>query len=281
MKRILVTGVNSYVGNRFAEWVEQYPDEYEVDRISVKNNEWIKMDLSIYNTILHVAGIAHRKETNDNEHLYFSINSDLTYDLAKKAKSDGVKHFIFLSSMSVYGLDEGIIDHNTPLKPKSHYGKSKLQAEINISKLVDNSFKVAILRPPMIYGKNCPGNYRRLSKLSVKTPIFPNIINKRSMIYIDNLCEFIKLITDNYSTGLYYPQNEDYVCTSKMVKLISSVHGRELWLTRLFNPLIRLFMTTTLNKIFGDLVYEKHLSEYYKSYNIFSFLDSVKNSEVK
>src|SRR5690625_5109469 len=120
MKKILVTGVNSYFGNRFAEWVEQYPDEYHVDRISVRDDKWKEIDFSAYDSVLHVAGIAHRKETKNNTELYYRVNRDLAYVLAEKAKSDGVKHFIFLSTMSVYGLDEGMIDKDTPLKPKSH-----------------------------------------------------------------------------------------------------------------------------------------------------------------
>src|SRR5699024_574338 len=129
MKKILITGVNSYVGNRFAEWVKQYPEEYEVDKISVRGGRWKKMDFSDYDSILHVAGIAHRKETIENKKLYYLVNRDLTNGIALKAKKEGVKQFIFLSSMSVYGLIEGVIDNSTPLKPKSHYGKSKLQAE--------------------------------------------------------------------------------------------------------------------------------------------------------
>src|SRR5699024_10242220 len=144
MKKILVTGVNSYVGNSFAEWIKQYPDNCDVDRISVRDDKWKEMDLSIYDVVLHVAGIAHRKETKQNAELYYRVNRDLTYELAINAKKKGVKQFVFFSSMSVYGLNKGIIDKDTPLKPKSHYGISKLQAEEKLNDLADSSFKVAI-----------------------------------------------------------------------------------------------------------------------------------------
>src|SRR5699024_450683 len=98
--------------------------------------------------------------------------------------------------MSVYGLEEGVIDDNTPLNPTTHYGKSKLQAEEKINELNNNSFKVAIVRPPMIYGKGCKGNYQRLRRLALITPVFPYIDNKRSMIYIDNLRAFISILRD-------------------------------------------------------------------------------------
>src|SRR5699024_4004170 len=91
----------------------------------------------------------------------------------------------FLSTMSVYGLNEGIINEHTPLKPKTHYGKSKLQAEERIKLLATDTFKVAIIRPPMIYGKGCKGNYQRLRKLALMTPVFPDIYNYLRMIIVN------------------------------------------------------------------------------------------------
>src|SRR5699024_2819593 len=157
---------------------------------------WKEKDFSMYDVVVHVAGIAHRKETKENAQLYYEINRDLAYDVAQKSKTESVKQFIFLSSMSVYGLEEGVIDGRTPLHPKSNYGKSKLEAENLIQPLENKNFKVAIIRPPMIYGKDCKGNYQRLAKIAKKVPVFPKIDNKRSMIYIDNLSEFIRLSID-------------------------------------------------------------------------------------
>ncbi|MGB4351276.1 MAG: NAD-dependent epimerase/dehydratase family protein, partial [Tissierellaceae bacterium] len=218
MKSILITGKNSYIGSRFEEWLAKYPDKYKVDAISLRDESWKEKDFSEYDVIYHVAGIAHRKETKENRELYYAVNRDLAYEVAKKSKQDGIKQFIFLSTMSVYGLESGVIDEYTPLKPKSNYGKSKLQAEELIKPLEDDSFKIAILRPPMVYGKGCKGNYPRLAKLAKITPIFPDIDNKRSMIYIDNLSEFVRLLIDDYSSGLFLPQNSEYVKTSEMVR---------------------------------------------------------------
>jgi len=183
--------------------------------------------------------------------------------------------------MSVYGLNNGIIDKNTPEKPKSAYGKSKLEAEKLINKLNDDIFTVTILRPPMVYGKGCKGNYSRLAKLTLKTPIFPKVDNERSMLHIDNLCQFVKIMIDNEEAGIFFPQNKEYVRTSEMVKLIAEAHGKTIKMTRLFNPIIRLmFRIGTINKVFGNLVYDKSMSDYDKAnYRVTDFKDSIFQTE--
>lgn len=257
MKKILITGANSYIGTSLEKWLEQWIDDYAVDTVDMIDGTWKNKEFSEYDVVFHVAGIAHIKETKENAELYYKVNRDLVYEVAQKAKSDGVKQFIFLSSMSVYGMETGVISKDTVPAPKSNYGKSKLQAEELIAPLKEVNFKVAVVRPPIIYGKGCKGNYTRLEKFALKSPIFPDIKNKRSMIEIDNLCEFVKLLIDNESMGLFLPQNEEYVCTSDMVKSIAEEHGKGIIMTKLFNPLLRVLKVSTVNKVFGDLVYEK------------------------
>ncbi|WP_416828180.1 NAD-dependent epimerase/dehydratase family protein [Ectobacillus polymachus] len=279
MKHILITGSNSYIGNSVEKWLDQYPDTYSVDKISLRTDEWKEKDFSKYDVVLHVAGIAHIKETEENSEFYYKVNRDLVYEVAQKAKSEEVKQFIFVSSMSVYGIETGIINKDTIPSPKSNYGKSKLKAEELIAPLEDVTFKIAVLRPPMIYGKGCKGNYQRLAKLALKVPFFPYIENKRSMIYIDNLCEFVKLLIDDCSQGLFFPQNEEYVCTSEMVKLIAEAHRKTILMTKLVNPLIKLLRISTINKVFGDLMYEKKMSEYSNSYADLDFNITIRLTE--
>lgn len=226
--KILITGKNSYVGKSFKKWVEQWPEQYEVEMISVRDDEWQGYDFSKFDSVLHVAGVAHIKETSRNQELYYTVNRDLAYKVAKKAKADGVKQFIFLSSMSVYGIESGVINEYSIPNPKSNYGKSKLQAEKLLSRLESDDFMLAIIRPPMIYGEECTGNYVRLKKLILRIPIFPNIENKRSVIYIRNFSEFIKILVNQKSKGLYLPQNAEYMCTSTLVKLVADSHGKKL-----------------------------------------------------
>lgn len=280
MKKILITGSSSYVGTNLKKWLENYPDKYYVDSISLKNDKWKEKDFSSYDVIYHVAGIAHMKESKDNALLYYQVNRDLAYETAKKAKVEGVRHFVFLSSMSVYGIENGVIRPNTIPNPKSNYGKSKLQAENLIKTLEDENFKVAIIRPPMIYGYGCKGNYPKLAKLTLKVSFFPEINNKRSMIYIDNLSEFIRQLIEAEEGGLFFPQNEEYVCTSKMVKTIAEVHKKNVWMTKIFNLVLKVLRITVIQKVFGTLIYEKGMSSYKNNdYCVRNFRDSVIETE--
>ena len=279
MKNILITGKNSYIGKSLENWLMREPNKYKIDTLDMKDGSWKVKDFSRFDVIFHVAGVAHIKETSENHSLYFKVNRDLTYETAQKAKVDGVKQFVFLSSMSVYGIENGVINKDTTLKPNSTYGKSKIEAEDLINKLQDDSFTISILRPPMVYGKNCKGNYPRLVGLALKTPIFPKVDNKRSMIYIDNLSEFVKQIIDNRSGGLFFPQNAEYVNTSEMVRLIAEIHDKRMKMTKLFNPLLKLLNSRTLNKVFSNLVYEMSMSEYESNYRVFGFRESIFKTE--
>ncbi|WP_346934842.1 NAD-dependent epimerase/dehydratase family protein [Clostridium sp.] len=279
MKKILITGANSYIGTSFEKWLKKWQEDYLVDSVDMIDGTWKEKSFSGYDVVFHVAGIAHIKETKENTELYYKVNRDLAYEVAEKAKSDGIKHFILLSSMSVYGMEKGVISKNTVPLPKSNYGKSKLQGEELITTLEEPNFKISVLRPPMIYGKGCKGNYTRLEKFALKSPIFPDMENRRSMIYIDNLCEFVKFIIDEESTGLFFPQNEEYVCTSEMVKTIAEVHGKKIYMTRLFNPLLRLLKFSTVNKVFGDLIYEKNVSGYKNKYCIYDLKKTIRLTE--
>ena len=276
MKRILITGADSYIGVSFEKWVGKYPEGYLVDTVDMRDGTWKGKDFSGYDVVFHVAGIAHVKETKKNAELYYKVNRDLAYEAAKKAKEDGVKQFIFLSSMSVYGIDSGVITKDTKPEPKSNYGKSKLLAEELIKPLEDETFIVATLRPPMIYGKGCKGNYLRLAKLAIKTPVFPDVNNIRSMIYIDNLCEFVRFVIDDCSGGLFLPQNTEYVKTSEMVRLIAEAHGKNIWMPKVFNPLLSLLKKDMVNKVFGDLVYKEKKN----MKNMVEFEESIRLTEL-
>jgi nucleoside-diphosphate-sugar epimerase len=284
MKKILITGLNSYVGNQFEKWLDMYHNQYNIEKISLKNESWRSKDFSSYDSILHVAGIAHVSTDPSKQELYYKVNRDLTIKVAEKAKSEGVKQFIFMSSIIVYGDSSShlwVINKDTVPKPSNFYGESKLQAEEGIKSLDDEKFKVVIIRPPMIYGKNSKGNYPKLAKVAKSLPVFPDIKNQRSMLHIDNLCEFIKLMVDNEENGLFFPQNLEYVNTSKLVKLIAKTYGRKLTLTKLFNPLLRLIglKLGLVNKVFGNLVYERDMSSYKENYRIRDLEESIRVTE--
>lgn len=282
MKKILITAKNSYIGNAFALWVS---GKYSIDNISCHSGKWNQLDFSQYDVIFHVAGIAHVDAKTDMESLYYKVNRDLTIELAKKAKVEGVKQFIFMSSIIVYGDSSSgkrIIDYNTVPKPSNFYGNSKLQAEEGIKHLESDNFNVVILRPPMIYGKGSKGNYPKLAKLAQKTPVFPDIDNQRSMLHIDNLCEFIRFMIDNEESGLFFPQNSEYVKTSEMVKLIGEVHKKKIRLVKLFNPILKFFgkYINIYNKVFGNMVYHQSMSNYKNDYQLRDLKESIFMTEV-
>lgn len=260
MKRILVTGKNSYIGDNFTHWMNQWPDNYQVIQESLIGQAWEQSDWSNYDVVLHVAGLAHNSADPQLKNQYYRINRDLTIEAAKKAKEAGVKQFIFMSSIIVFGSKVSRITKETLPNPDNFYGDSKLQAEQGLEELIDEDFKVAIIRPPMVYGPGSKGNFPLLVKLAKKTPIFPDYNNKRSMIYIDNLMAVLKEVVDQDGWGYIHPQNKEYVKTSEMVKLIGQAANHKIYFVRWFNPAIQAMMGIGLiNKVFGDLYYEEHI----------------------
>ena len=290
MKKVLITGANSYIGTSFENYVMQCHD-YQIDTVDMIDSTWRDKSFSEYDSVFHVAGIAHSdtgKVSEERKQFYYQINTDLTIETAEKAKADGVGQFIYMSSAIVYGDSAPIgklkrITRDTPVAPANFYGDSKVQAENGLLKLADEGFHVVILRPPMIYGKGSKGNYPQLSKFAQKLPLFPYIKNERSMLYIGNLTEFVKLMIDNNESGIFYPQNAEYVATSEMVQVIAQAHGKK---TRLVKgttvPLKAMSHATGLvNKAFGNLSYDMSMSEYKENYRKFSFEESIRQTEVE
>lgn len=290
MKRILITGANSYIGESFEKYLkENYPDQYQVDTVDMIDGSWREKSFAGYDSVYHVAGIAHSdsgKISEEKKKLYYVVNTDLTIETAKKAKADGVKQFIFMSSAIVYGDSapigkKKVITKDTPVSPANCYGDSKVQAENGIRPLEDASFKVVILRPPMIYGKGSKGNYPTLSKVAQKLPIFPYIQNERSMLYIENLTEFVRLMVENEERGTFWPQNKEYSNTSELVKMIANARGKRIRVIGGFSWAVKFMglFTGKVNKAFGNLSYDWRMSEYSIKYQIYSLSESVLRTE--
>lgn len=290
MKKVLITGANSYIGTSVEKYItENYEGECEFDTIDMVDGTWREQSFSGYDVVFHVAGIAHSdsgKISAEKEKLYRSVNTDLTVETCKKAKLDGVKQFIFMSSAIVYGGSSKLgkskmITADTPPSPENAYGDSKLQAENGILPLSDDNFKVCVLRPPMIYGKDCKGNYVTLRKFAGKLKLFPYVKNERSMLYIENLCEFVRLMIANDESGIFFPQNSEYSNTSELVRMIAEAHGKKLKLVRGFGWAVRFLglFTGLVKKAFGNLTYDRSLSEYKQDYVKYSLAESVERSE--
>ena len=290
MKKILITGAGSYIGTSFEAYLsEHYPDAYSVDTLDMLDPAWREHDFSPYDSVFHVAGIAHSDNgriSPEKEKLYYAVNTDLTVETARKAKADGARQFIFMSSAIVYGESAPIgrskvITRDTPVSPANCYGDSKVQAENGILPLDCEDFRVVVLRPPMIYGKGSRGNYPLLAKLAMKLPVFPYVKNERSMLYIENLCELVRLMAENGERGIFWPQNAEYSNTSELVRAIAAAHGKRLRLLRGFTLPLRLLshFTGLVNKAFGNLTYTREMSEYGFSYQQVSLKDSIDKTE--
>lgn len=284
MKQVLITGKGSYIGTKVEKWLGKYPGNYEVDVLDMTGNDWEDFDFHGFDVVYHVAGIAHQKDAPDD--LYEQVNHMLAVRVARKASDAGVKHFIFMSSGAVYSQSDKshkaiVVDHNSVLAPSTAYGRSKLEAERDIAAM-NMDMDVAVIRPPMVYGPGAKGNYNRLSSIAGKMPVFPKIGNKRSMIYIDNLCEFIRLLIDSGDSGLFLPQNKEYVNTSELVKTIAQCNGKQIHLTKAFNWVVLLgsHLVNTVNRVFGDFYYKK--TDYFNNaYQIIGFEESVHKTETK
>lgn len=297
MKRILITGVNSYVGNAVEQYLMEWNakegrEYYHADKLSLRG-DGLERIAPMYDTVLHVAGLAHADTghvSEETKKLYYQINCDLAEETARKAKEAGIRQFIYLSSVIVYGDSAGfgkskMITADTLPAPANFYGDSKLQAEKRLSALESEDFHVAVLRMPMVYGKGSKGNFPLLVKLAEKMPFFPNVANERSMIYVENLAEFIRLLIEDGRGGLFFPQNENYVTTAQMVRAIGEANGKKILLWKILNPLVALAskvpgkMGKLADKAFGSLTIDKNLSVCESGdYQIFPFAESIKKS---
>ena len=296
MKKILITGAGSYVGESVRRYMmETAPGAYQIDAVDTMGPStssgqvqgkqaayWKDVDMSQYDVVYHVAGIAHVNADPKMEALYYKVNRDLTIEVARAAKAAGVKQFIFMSSQIVFhesqSLKTEMLTADTKENPNGFYGDSKLQAELGIKPLEDEDFKVCILRPCMIYGPNAKGNFPRLVKLATKVPVFPCWHNKRSMLYIDNLAEFVKQAILRELSGTYYPQNRELADTVEIIRFFAKANGHKVWITRLLNPFVRIgsFFLQPINKMFATYYYDPEMSKMDFNYQLVSFEDSLK-----
>lgn len=262
-KHILITGSSGYVGSHLADNLEQLGNK--VSRLNLKNTLWKELDFKQYDAIIHTAALVHNNDPNAQLAEYFRVNMHLTFNLAMEAKKCGVKHFVFMSTMAVFGEDGKIgemveLTNPTNLKPVTNYGISKAKAEAKIREIADDNFKVAIIRPPMIYGVGSPGNFTKLIKVAKRLPIIPNLSNARSALYIKHLEQFVNEIIKHEMTGIYHPKDKFEFNTTKVVTEIRKNEHKNTFLLpipKAMYPILNKFRV--ISKIYGNLVYAKSL----------------------
>lgn len=291
--KVLITGAGSYIGDHVKQYAEEQYPNITFDTLDMLDANWREYDFAGYDTVYHVAGIAHAdvgKVSEEEKEKYYAVNTDLAIEVAKKAKESRVHQFIFMSSMIVYGDSapfgkEKMIGRDTIPTPSNFYGDSKWQADKGVRALTDKDFKVAVLRPPMIYGKGSKGNYPILAKLAKKLPIFPEVDNKRSMLYIENLCEFICKLILCGEGGIYFPQNKEHARTSEIVNIIAKSSGKKSKNLKVLRPAVKIAgkvpgkIKNLVNKAFGNSCYEQELSEYSFEYRLYDFEESIIKTE--
>ena len=298
MKRILITGTRGYVGTSLAAYLAQWPERYETAFVSLRDETWQSSSWQGYDVLFHAAGIAHQPHAPAA--LYDRVNRALTEQVAVKAKRDGIGKFILISTMAVYGVEDRIgrkneIGIDSVPAPRSPYGKSKLAAEAAALELGDARFAVNVVRAPMVYGPRCPGNYAKLRRLTLRFGLIPDMANERSMIYIDHLCEYIRLLIDgeherafsrrdgehvrafspqggenertfspqdSEHAGIFCPQDGEYACTASLMAWIAAAHGRPVRRSRLLGLGVKSAgaFLPGLRKAFGNLTCDRSLS---------------------
>ncbi len=295
MKTVLITGANSYIGTSFEAYVHKhYNDELKITTIDMIDGSWKDKPFKDesgrpYDVIFHVVGLAHADVGHVDKATkakYYAVNTELAIETATKAKADGCSQFVFMSSMIVYGKATHIDAHTKP-HPSNFYGDSKWKADKGVRKLRSNDFTVTVLRPPMIYGKGSKGNYPQLSRLARKLPVFPEYKNRRSMLYIENLCEFLSLVMIKGFGGVFFPQNAEYSSTSSIVKHIAQAAKRRVIITKILNPAVELAKRCPIrkirelsNKAFGDSWYEQEMSRYEDlDYQKIGLAESIRRTE--
>ncbi len=299
-KTILITGANSYIGDSFRIYANNKYPNLKIDVVDMIDESWRQKDFSKYDIVYHVAGIAHSDVSNVDDtlrELYYKINTDLAIEVCEKSKKEGVHEFIFMSSMIIYGdslpyKNKRIIDKHTVPNASNFYGDSKLQADVAVRDYATDNFKVIVIRPPMVYGKNSKGNYRKLANIAKRVSIFPYVENFRSMIHIDNLCEFIsqvmliKKIEPN--AVVLFPQNSEWSNTCEMVKEISVCNGKKMLTIGSIFAKMAISICSSIpgkignltNKAFGNSCYDHKISEYTGiSYQVVSLKESIKITE--
>ncbi len=296
MKKILILGANSYIGTSFRKYLTtEYPEQYIVDTGSLRGDAWRRMDWTDHDSVINVTGKAHADITtlsDAEKQEYYTVNCELACEAAQKAITDRVKQYVYFSSIIVYGDSSNSrkpvrITADTQPDPSNFYGDSKWQAEHRLTQLFDaviDDTKLAIIRPPMIYGSGSKGNFQMLKKLAEKLPVFPTYQNERSMLYIENLSEFLRLLVEDCREGVFLPQNPEYVSTADMVFEISDVERKKMAHWAWLNPFVKLAfffpgkMGKMAKKAFGSMTIDMELSHAVQGYQKYALRESIQRS---
>ena len=268
-KTLMITGASGFIGSNF---IERYKDKYNiipVDLLKIKPEE---IDFRGVDTVLHLAALVHQMKGAPREK-YFEVNTELTRKVAEEAKKQGVRHFVFYSTVKVYGYDGDLYNHNIILNEESEckpmndpYGESKWEAEKILRRLEDDNFKIGIIRPPMVYGKGVKGNMESLIKLVKMLPILPFNYdkNRRSLVNIENLMYLTTLVIDKEASGVFLPLDEKNISLKEIVEGIEKAYNLKRINIPMIQPIFWLLTKMKPNimvRLFGTLQFDNRLTK--------------------
>jgi len=266
--RVLITGSSGYLGKSF---IQEYQRKYHFQTFSKQKESLEKLNISSIDVVVHCAALVHQKKELPYKK-YYDINTLYPTELAKKAKAAGVRQFIFISTIAVYDPKESFINQETEPKPKTSYGKSKYEAEKQLLALQDDQFDVVIIRTPMIYGKNAPGNIDTLIKLIRKVCILPfgKINNQRSFIYIKNITSVIDQAIQNKTQGVLLVADKESISTTKLISSLAKSMNKRVWLIRIpmFETILKKLKPKLHSKLYDNLKIENNLEHFFPHYQL-------------
>lgn len=284
MRKVLIAGQHSFIGTAVERRLAAFGADYETQSLNMHGEDWKHFDFSPFDSVVHVAGVAHVSPKPELRPLYEAVNRDLAVECGRRARDMGVRQFIFLSSAIVFGEaapagENREITPDTSPAPAGAYGRSKLEAEHGLRSLEDGRFHAAILRPMMVFGAGCKGNYNQLSALARRSPIFPDLPNRRGAVYIDDLAELIRRLVDTGEGGTFHPQTA-IVSTADFARAVAKAHGRHVLFTRAFNPLLRAMGGSgVVRRAFGGFYYREDMADHGFAPGALSFAECVARTE--
>ena len=257
LKTVLITGASGFVGKRYVTFNS---NKYNIKTVSLQRIEPESVDFYGVETIVHLAGKAHQMEQIDAD-IYFEVNHRLTKRFAEAALKAGIPHFIFISTVKVYGdePESGYLDLSSPTITNDPYGESKLKGEQALLKMESKDFTISIIRPPLVYGPGVKGNLIRLLELTQKNiPLpFKGINNKRSMVFLDNLIALINKVTDTKTSGIFIPGDKAPFSTSDLLAMMyKGMNRKPLWfkMPKLGIMLLDKLKPKLVKRLFGSFV---------------------------
>jgi nucleoside-diphosphate-sugar epimerase len=252
--KLLLTGANGFIGSYFRS---HYGNKYSIEKFSFLNDDIDSLHTSNFDVVIHLSALVHQMGGASASE-YEKVNVIQTLQLARKAKEQGVKHFIFMSTVKVYGEESNeTYSETSRCKPQDEYGKSKLRAENELKKLEDERFIVSIVRTPIVYGYGVKANIKNLISIVRKIAILPfgSIDNQRSMVYVGNLTHLLDKIIETSMNGIFLASDDRALSTTDLIELIVTNVNKKRFLVKIpfFESLLKLLKPSFHKRLFKSL----------------------------